>query len=524
MRTAASPRHRFTGHRRVVAAVAGVLVLGAAAPAALALDEVPPVGPAGVLAEQLEAAGIPGGAVVTTTTDGDVQARGVGTTGDGDPVTARTAFVIGSTTKSFTSLAVMQQVDAGEVDLDAPVTQYVPELRLASGEPVDEITVRHLLQHTSGLDAAAGGPILRSAVDGTALDAVAELRDSRLTSSPGETWSYANINYVLAGLVVERASGMSYADYVQQRILDPLRMTDTHVLAHPDVAPGHRYWFGFTVASGPVQRSGVVAAGYAASSARDLGRYLTMYLRDGLAADGTRVVSAEGVRTLIEPGPKAHLGPWADGGVARYAMGWMVGGPWAEQAVFHPGNAPDSSAMVALFPGRDLAAAVLVPASHEVPVPGNPSLTDRISRATLHAVLGEPVPAATSSWWSFYAIFNLVAGALVCFGVWRLVRSVGVLLRRPVNGGPVRRWLRPLPAVATAVLLVLMPSALGYGWGTAWTWAPDLAVVIGVLLALAVLTAVLRLVGALRSGSSRDRLVPVEHVRERVIAAAGSRS
>ena len=524
MRTLASSRRHLHGHRRVVAAVAGVLVLGMAAPAALAQEVVSPAGPGDVLAEQLEAAGIPGGALVTTTPDGDVRARGVGTTGDGDPVTDRTAFVIGSTTKSFTSLAVLQQVDAGAVDLDAPVTQYVPELRLAAGEPVGEITVRHLLQHTSGLDDLAGGPVLRSAVDGSALDAVAELRDARLSSSPGETWSYANVNYVLAGLVVERTSGMTYADYVQQRILDPLRMSDTHVLAHPDVAPGHRYWFGFPVASGPVQRSGVVAAGYVASSARDLGRYLTMCLRDGLAADGTRVVSAEGVRTLTAPGPKAHLGPWADGGVARYAMGWMVGGPWAEQAVFHPGNAPDSSAMIALFPGRDLAAAVLVPASHEVPVPGNPSLTDRISRATMHAVLGEPVPAATSSWWSFYAVFNLVAGALVCFGVWRLVRSVGVLRRRPVPGGSLRRWLRPVPAVATAVLLALMPSALGYGWRTAWTWAPDLAVLVGLLVVLAALTALARLVGALRSGPARDPLVPVEHVRERVIAAAGARS
>jgi hypothetical protein len=248
-----------------------------------------------------------------------------------------------------------------------------------------------------------------------------------------------------------------------------------------------------------VQRSGVVAAGYVASSARDLGRYLTVFLRDGVALDGTRVVSAAGVRALTAPGPEAHLGPWADGEAARYAMGWMVGGPWAEPAVFHPGNAPDSSAMIALFPGRDLAAATLVPASHELPVPGNPSLTDRISRATMHAVLGEPGPAATSRW-SFYAFFDLVAGALVCFGAWRLVRSIRALRRGSARGGSVRRWLRPLPAVLTAVLLVMLPSVLGYGWRTAWVWAPDLTVLVGALVVLAGLTAVLRVTGAARPG------------------------
>ena len=208
MRTVLPSRHRTTGHqRRVVAAAVGVVAL-VAAPVALGQDEVVPDGPAAVLAEHLEAAGIPGGALVTTTSEGDVRAYGVGTTGDGDPVTARTAFVIGSTTKSVTALAVLQQVDAGAVDLDAPVTRYVPELRLAAGEAVDAITVRHLLEHTSGLDDLTGGPVLRSAVDGSALDAVAELRDARLASAPSETWRYANANYVLAGLLIEEVTGI----------------------------------------------------------------------------------------------------------------------------------------------------------------------------------------------------------------------------------------------------------------------------------------------------------------------------
>jgi CubicO group peptidase (beta-lactamase class C family) len=472
------------------------LVPGAAAtpPYPTAQDAPPTDEVADVLTDQLDAAGIPGGAFVTVSDDGDVQARGVGTTGDGDPVTASTPFVIGSTTKSFTALGVMQLVDAGEVDLDAPVVRYVPAFRLADGEPVDAVTVRHLLQHTSGLDDLAGGPILGSASEGTALDAVAELEESHLASAPGESWRYANANYVLAGLVVESVSGQGYEQYLQEHVLDPLGMADTYVTADPAVAPGHRYWFGFPAADGPVQREGVVAAGYLASTAEDLGSYLSLYLRDGLAPDGTRLLSVAGIRTLTTPGPEAHLGPWAEGATARYAMGWMVGGPWEESAVFHPGNSPDSSAMIALFPERGLAAATLVPAGHELPVPGNPSITDRISRNTLHAVVGEDVPAPVGRW-GFYAWFDAVVLASVALALLLLVRAARAY-GRPA-GGRLRRWLRPVPALLVAVALLALPAATSAGWAGVWTWAPDLGITLLVLAALAAATAGLRLAGAL---------------------------
>ena len=496
------PSRHATISRVVLGALCALLLAGSAWSVPTSDAAARYEGVADAFIEQLEAAGIPGGAFVTVTTDGTIVTRGVGVTGDGRPVTDDTPFVIGSTTKSFTALAVLQLVDAGKVDLDAPVVDYVPELRLPDGEPVRAITVRHPLQHTSGLDDLAGGPVLASGREGTALEAIREVSDARLVSTPGETWRYANVNYVLAGLVVERASGLPYPVYVQEAILDPLGMTDTHALTHRSVAPGHRYWFGLPVAHGPVQRHGVVAAGYLASTARDLGRYLAMHLRDGRALDGTRIVSAQAVRDLTAPGPRAHLGPWAGDATARYAMGWMVGGPWEEPAVFHPGNAPDASAMIALFPERGLAAATLVPAAHELPVPANPSLTDRISRNTLHAVLGEPVPAATGRW-GFYALFDLAAAALLAFAGWAVVRAARA--RRHAATGLVRRWLPPLPTVFVSAVLATLPWLTAYGWGGVWTWAPDLAVLLSVLIALTASAAGIRILTAARGGSRHGR-------------------
>ncbi len=376
-----------------------------------------------VLEQQLDAAGISGGAVALVS-EGRVDARGVGDV-DGDRLaTAETPFVIGSATKSLTALAVMQLVDSGEVDLDAPVRDYVPELELGRGRPADEITVREVLQQTSGLDDLAGGPLLASAADGSPLDAVAELKDTELGSAPGETWRYANINYVLAGLVVERASGERYADYVQHEIFDPLGMDHSSATSRPVsgdvVADGHRFWFGVPVATKPTRRSATLAAGYVISTAEDLGRYLSLYLADGVGPDGTRVVSGAGLEVLLGAGPAAQLGPWAEGQDSRYAMGWFVGGPWGDDAIFHPGNTPDSTTMLALFPERGMAVAVLVNAGNELPVPGNPFIADRISRNMVHAALGQPV-ADLPSMWRFYAAFDLISLLLIGAAAWGLL-------------------------------------------------------------------------------------------------------
>jgi CubicO group peptidase (beta-lactamase class C family) len=495
-------------HLRTPAAAArtaGLLALGlalaagpgAAAPAApetsTAAEDVERV-----LAAQLDSSRVPGGAYAVVT-GGQVDADGVGTAGDAD-ATAATPFVIGSTTKSLTALAVMQLVDAGDVALDARVRDYVPELSLAAGEPVDAITVRHLLQQTSGLDDLTGGPLLASATDGTPLEAVAELAGAELASPPGATWRYANVNYVLAGLVVERASGMSYADYLEQRIFAPLGMDDSTARGRPvDASPGHRFWFGVPLESGPTVRRAVMAAGYVVSTADDLGRYLEMYLAEGLSRGGTRLVSATGLRTLLSPGPEATLGPWADGMPSRYAMGWFVGGPWSADAIFHPGNSPDSSAMLALLPGEDTGVVSLVNAGHELPVPGNPALTDRMARNVVHAAVGEPVPDPPSLT-AFYLVFDLVSLLLLLAAGRGLALAVSAWRGGAHPRHPARAVVGVVLRVLASAVLVLAPGLLG-GWPVAWTWAPDLVLVLACLGALLAGTAALRLGLLLRRGS-----------------------
>ena len=507
---------------RLLLAAVATLVLTLPAPAAGASDPQAALDrAAATLQSQLVAVGVPGGALAVVS-DGQVDATGVGVTGDGRSTTADTPFVIGSATKSFTALAIMQLVDAGRVDLDAPVRRYVPELELSPGEPVEAITVRQLLQHTSGLDDLAGGPLLASAADGTPLEAVAELTGAHLASASEARWRYANVNYVLAGLVVERASGLAYADYVEQRIFEPVQMTASH--AAPPSTPvdelsrGHRFWFGWPAATEPVRREATLAAGYLVSTAEDLGRYLAMLVSGGVAADGTRVVSAESLDLMLTPAAEATLGPWADGKSSSYGMGWFRGGPWGDDVVFHPGNTPDTTTLLLVAPAQGVAVAALVNAGHEIPVPGNPAITDRVTRNVAHAALDQPV-ADLPSVQRFYVGFDAAAALLVGAAVWGLVRAARAT-RRPRLSHRTRRWVGVAVRSLLAAALVMLPVS-SVGWGGLWTWAPDLAVVVAVLAGCLALTAGLRLIELLRpvAGSSSPSPLPPP-VRDAVTAGA----
>ena len=454
-----------------------------------------------VIADRTDASGVPGFAVAVVSGDRVVHVRGFGDAdASGRPVTGDTPFVTGSSGKAFTALALMQLVDAGKVDLDAPVRRYVPELRLADRADADRILVRHVVQHTSGLRAGAIGPVLASAADGSALDAIAEIRDEKPVTRPGQTWDYANVNYVLAGLIIERASGERFAQYMQRRVFGPLGMRRTFTsLAEgraAGLASGARYWFGVTRWHGPTFRRGVQAAGYYISTANDLARFLRAFLNQGVV-DGRRVISQRGLQSLMTPGPDAHLGPWADGASARYAMGWFAGGPWRERVYFHPGNTPDSSSMIAFMPERGWAVASMTNISNELPVPGNPAVPDRLARNVIDVLLDEPITGVSAH--RFYAIFDLVALGILALLAWSLTRAAFAVRRATPTPHRIRSAAAvPIRALA-GILIAFAPGLASAGWASSSLWSPDLTLTLVVFGSLLLITAMLRAAWLVRS-------------------------
>ena len=137
------------------------------------------------------------------------------------PVTPDTAFPIGSVTKSFTALGMMVLVHDGLVDLDAPVTTYIPEFKLSNPESTKTVTVRNLLTHTTGLvrtDASTFD------LNVTTEDIIRAAATTPLVGKPGETFVYSNVNAILAGEVVRRVSGESWKTFTRERVLKPLGM------------------------------------------------------------------------------------------------------------------------------------------------------------------------------------------------------------------------------------------------------------------------------------------------------------
>ncbi len=445
---------------------------------------------------RLDSARVPGAAIAIVQGDQFLRARGFGTATDGGQyATPRTPFVLGSTSKSFTALAVLQLSEAGKVDLDAPVTRYVPGFHLADGR-ASEITVRNLLNQTSGIPANAGGEIYRSTHDVTQAEALDALSGTKLAHDPGTTFEYANPNYVLLGFVIESASGQSYADYLQANVFDPLEMHHSYTVISEaqgdDLAQGHRYWFGVPVASGLPQLNTLLPAGYIVSTAEDVGHFLMLLLNNG-TYHGRTILSPDGVATLLNPVSDATLGAWADGADAKYAMGWFVGGPWNDPSIrFHPGEPPNYTSMFVLIPDQHLGMVMLMNAGLQLPLPGADGVLDRIPSETVSLLLGQQ-PASAMSLNRFYLIFDAVVFLIVAVQVWSLLR----LIRRPTHNRQrgLSVMLSAVPLIWEIVLgvaLLLAPGLIGMSWRSAWLWMPDLTLVLLVAGTLWLITAAVR--------------------------------
>ena len=244
---------------------------------------------------------VPGVAIAITRNRDVVCVAGYGQDSSGVAITAKTRLPIASLSKSFTSLAVMQLVEAGRVNLDAPVRDYVRDFSVAADTRGGAITVRHLLTHTSGLSdktfAEKSGPLPASLREGVAL-----LGTARLKTTPGEKAHYHNPNYWVAARLVEVVSGMSFAaEHRAASHLHALRHARVYDGCHTDrrtrPGQGHIRFFGALLTL-PEPAWFLDGASGVVTTAEDLAQWLIMQNNAGVAANGTRIISAVGVSAM----------------------------------------------------------------------------------------------------------------------------------------------------------------------------------------------------------------------------------
>jgi CubicO group peptidase (beta-lactamase class C family) len=304
------------------------------------------------IAAQLQATGVPGGALAIVENGRLAFATGLGVRKASDPqaVGADTVFRIASTTKTLAAATALHLGQSGVVSLDAPLTRALPELRLLPPHDPAQLTLRRLLSHTAGIPDyleidCAEGP-------GALADWFAAHPNLVLWSPPGRLWSYSNLGFSLAGLVMERAAGAPFRDLVESRILNPLAMDTAtfdvdEVLARNDYASAHP--------SIPVDATLSRCAlteppGYLYASVRDLGKLMEAFL-----AWGGAVLHPASVLEMAFPHASTQAPP-----DMVYGLGLMALPYGTRLIVGHPGDLPGMHSAWWMVPQAGFGVAMLV--------------------------------------------------------------------------------------------------------------------------------------------------------------------
>ncbi len=300
---------------------------------------------------------IPGLSIVIVKDDKVVYMKGLGLKDveRNQAVTPDTLFAIGSSTKAFTAMAAAMTADDGKLSLTDSPKKILPYFKLRDPEADARITIIDLLSHRSGLDrtdlSMVSGQLTREE-----LIRVAGL--AKPTAKLGEKFLYQNVMFAAAGEIVAKAQGMTWDDFITQRIFKPLGMKDSNTTV-AETLKAKDYALGYTYNSEtketknvPMREIGAAApAGSINSSARDMAQWLRLMLADGVFG-GKRLVSEKNFKELTEPHNKIS-------DKVSYGLGWFLRDWNGHKVVEHGGNIDGFNATVALMPDQKLGFAVL---------------------------------------------------------------------------------------------------------------------------------------------------------------------
>lgn len=428
------------------------------------------------LNEQVSANHLPGLAVAVVQDDQVVFVKGYGEAAPGRPISRQTQFYIGSLTKSLTALAVMQLVDQGKIDLDAPVQRYLPWFTLADSQAAARITVRHLLNQTSGLGDGSDPGVSDFTYAPNTAEQVRGLADAQLKSAPGKQYQYYNGNYQILGLVIEQVGGQPYPEYLRDHVFSPLAMQ--HSVTDPrqaaNMAQGNGIAFGWPFPRSQVFRPAGLPSGYVISTAEDLAHFMIAELNQG----------RYGAQQVLGPDALALTHAPPEGTGSTYAMGWMAfEDPQYGRVLYHDGALENYNTQMILLPDRNMG---LVAMTNQGGLMRQLTLNPTVTSGMADILGGQPAKPVSYAWvgWVLAGIFLLDMGNHVV----QFLRLPA--WKRKIDArSPRARWLRALLALVipllllAGILLVLNGAAGGF---SAMALLPDIAVwvILGLSLSL----------------------------------------
>ncbi|MEG2221679.1 MAG: serine hydrolase domain-containing protein [Oscillospiraceae bacterium] len=279
-------------------------------------------------------------------------------------LTEDTMYGIASISKLFPTVAVLQLCEQGKLYLDSPVTQYLPEFKMADSR-YQKITLRMLLNHSSGLMGTTMQNMMLAgdADTGTHDDFLKHLKTQKLKAEPGAFSVYCNDGFTLAELVIERVSGLSFTDYVAKYITEPLGLVHTKTPQDTfDRADLAKTYLGTGMTATPPDTVGCIGAGGIYSTAKDLCRFLQLFLEKPGIASGL-ILQDSAQKTMV---PEAEKAIWPNGRdeMLSYGLGWdSVHGSGLSryniQALTKGGDTGLYHGSVTVLPQENMAVAVL---------------------------------------------------------------------------------------------------------------------------------------------------------------------
>jgi len=262
------------------------------------------------------------------------------------PATADTIFQSGSIGKQFTATLVMMLAEEDKLGLDDPVSKHIPETPAAW----KDITVRHLLTHTSGISNALY-QTMDMRKDYTEDELLKEIMAIPLDFPPGTKWNYSNPGYVTLGILIHKVSGKFYGDLLREKVFGPLGMTTARVISEADIVPNRAD--GYRLVKGELKNQDWVSP--TLNTTADGALYLTVHdmAKWDAALYSEKLLKRASLDLMWTP---VKL---ADGKTAPYGFGWQIGDTRGHRAIRHGGAWQGFTAYITRFVDKKLTVIVL---------------------------------------------------------------------------------------------------------------------------------------------------------------------
>ncbi|MGE7672909.1 serine hydrolase domain-containing protein [Lysinibacillus sp. NPDC094403] len=388
------------------------------------------------------------------------------------PVTSNTLFELGSTSKAFTGLAILQLEREGLLKRSDDVQKYIPWLKLKYNGKPQSITINQLLYHTSGIATSTIYNIPKSNERNALELTVKKLLDQPLNRQPGSSYEYATLNYDVLGLVIEKVSKQPFDMYIKEHILEPINMKDSFVGLHQvksnEMASGYKIGLMREQNYTPPIYRGNVPAGYIISNINDIAKWLKLQLGNSqiYSIDKKIIQESHIPDQSVEPFDKDTY----------YASGWGVIEKDNKQYLFHAGENPTFTSYFIMQPDEQLGVAILSNM--------NSSFTTAIGQGVMDLWEGKTVDTIHSdNLQKLDKIVSLLCVIVVGFGMFLsilLLTTLSKIVKKQrikVTLNMKRTLLLFIHLLCVAIifaLITMLPEILagGSNWEFAKVWGP----------------------------------------------------